>query len=222
MDQEPNAHCQTWELIPWVVNGTATAAQRERVEAHLRACADCREEFALQQQFHTAMLARPSAVPDPQPALARLFARLELQGDLTPAETPPRRRSRASTWLVAAVVVQAVGLGLLGAALLHRSGDATPAESGYRTLSSSAPGQAAVAIRLVAAPDMTLATLRQLLGDAGLRIVETNTDNSIFGLARIDAAKSANAEFIRVTLLRLRAQPGVLLAEPVGEAGRAP
>ncbi|MCQ4165822.1 anti-sigma factor [Tahibacter harae] len=224
MNQEPNAHCQTWELIPWVVNGTATAAQRERVEAHLRTCADCREEFALQQQFHAAMLARPAVTSDPQPALAQLFARLELQGELAPVETVPRRRHRANAWLAAAVVVQAVGLGLLGAALLHRSGNgsAAPAEAGYRTLSSTAPGRAAAAIRLVAAPDMTLATLRQLLGETGLHIVEANTDNSIFGLASVDAAQTANAEFINAALLRLRAQPGVLLAEPVGDAGRAP
>ena len=24
MNDQPNAHCRTWDLIPWVVNGTAT------------------------------------------------------------------------------------------------------------------------------------------------------------------------------------------------------
>ena len=225
MNQEPNAHCQTWELIPWVVNGTASAAQRERVAEHLRDCADCREEFALQQQFHAAMQAQPATLTDPQPALAQLFARLELQGELPLAAPAPRRRPhRATAWLAAAVVVQAVGLGLLSAVLLNRPGhgNAAPPADAYRTLSSTAPGRAASAIRLVAAPDMTLATLRQLLGESGLHIVEANADNSIFGLAATDAAKDTSAEFINAALLRLRAQPGVLLAEPVGDAGRAP
>lgn len=224
MNQEPNAHCQTWELIPWVVNGTASAAQRERVAEHLRGCADCREEFALQQEFHAAMQAQPATVTDPQPVLAQLFARMELQGELPLAAPAPRRRAhRATAWLAAAVVVQAIGLGLLSAVLLNRPGTvAPPVDAGYRTLSSTAPGHAASAIRLVAAPDMTLATLRQLLGESGLHIVEANADNSIFGLATVDAAKATNAEFIGAALLRLRAQPGVLLAEPVGDAGRAP
>lgn len=225
MNQEPNAHCQTWELIPWVVNGTATAAQRERVQEHLRSCADCREEFAQQQRFHAALQAQPALVSDPQPALARLFARMELQGELPlAAPVPHRRPSRATAWLAAAVVVQAIGLGLLSAVLLNRPGPVMPPAdtAGYRTLSSAAPGRAAAAIRLVAAPDMTLATLRQLLGESGLHIVEANTDNSIFGLASVDAAKATHTEFIAAAVLRLRAQPGVLLAEPIGDAGRAP
>jgi anti-sigma factor RsiW len=227
MTHEPHVHRLTWELIPWVVNGSASTEQRERVEAHLRDCADCREEYARQQQFHAAMLAQPAPAADAQPALARLFARMELAGELDLATALPVRRGKGRTtaWLAAAVVVQAIGLGLLGAALLGRPGDAGTsvpvADAGYRTLSSEAPGRAAAAIRLVPAPDMTLAALRQLLGQAGLRIVEANRDNSIFGLAPVDADRSADAAFFDTALLLLRGQPGVLLAEPIGEAARA-
>ncbi|HSX62364.1 MAG TPA: zf-HC2 domain-containing protein [Tahibacter sp.] len=229
MNDEPNAHCRTWDLIPWVVNGTATPAQRERVEQHLRDCADCRHEFALQQQFQAGLRIDAGAVIDPQPGLQRLLARLDLEpaavADAFPAierEFPARRASRGFTpWLAAAVVVQAIGLSLLGGFVLGRP-DAAPAGESYRTLSSET-ARAGATIRLVVAPDTTLANLRRMLADAQLRIVESTADNAAFGLAPKNAALSTNPDFVAGAIAQLRREPGVVLVEPVaGAAGRAP
>lgn len=237
MSDEPNAHCRTWDLIPWVVNGTATPEQCERVEQHLRDCADCRHEFALQQQFQAGLLADADAdaAPDPQPALQRLLTRLDTELPLTgaafpaldaPARFPAGPRAAAgrwTPWLAAAVVVQAIGLSLLGGMMLGRPDAGPPAAggSGYRTLSSEGARKPA-AIRLVVAPDTTLARLRGLLGETQLRIVESTADNAAFGLAPQDAAMAGDSEFVRNAIARLRSEPGVMLVEPIaGAAGPA-
>ncbi len=41
------AHAELTMLLPWYVNGTLGAADRERVLEHLSSCADCREEVSL-------------------------------------------------------------------------------------------------------------------------------------------------------------------------------
>jgi len=229
MNDEPNAHCRTWDLIPWVVNGSATDEQRERVAQHLRDCANCRDEFALQQQFHDGLHADTAAAHDPQPGLQRLLARIDAEaatgsGAFPALDEPTPLRPRAvrwTPWLAAAVVVQAIGLALLGGFVLGRPdpAESTATSAGYRTLSSDA-AKSTAAIRLVVAPDTTLAQLRGLLSLTQLRIVESTADNAAFGLAPQDAALAGNAEFVRTTIARLRSEPGVVLAEPIaGAAG---
>lgn len=226
MNDQPNAHCRTWDLIPWVVNGTATPAQRERVEQHLRDCADCRREFALQQQLQAGLRDEPEATHDPQPALQRLLARLDAELPAASTAFPARPRAmsaRWTPWLAAAVLVQAIGLALLGGMLLGRpdAGTSVAGEPGFRTLSSEGVPTTA-AIRLVVAPDTTLAYLRALLDQNRLRIVESTVDNAAFGLAPQDAAMAGNPEFVRNALTRLRSESAVVLAEPVaGAAGPA-
>lgn len=230
MNDEPNAHCQTWDLIPWVVNGTATRSQRERVENHLRDCLDCRNEFALQQQFHAGMCAdaQGRVDSDPQPALQRLFARLDAESASTeiatpfPSAAPRRAASRWTGWLAAAVVVQAIGLALLGGVVLGRpvATGATPDDAAYRTLSSGGEVCSDAVIRLVVTPDTTLDAVRRVLGDTQLRIVDGSADTAALALAPRDAARAADAGFVGSALAQLRATPGVVLAEPIaGSAG---
>jgi Putative zinc-finger len=217
MTDDTHSHSQVWELIPWLVNGSATAAQRRIVEAHVRHCADCRGELDLQQRFRAGMLADAAAAADPQPGLDSLLARIDAEA---PGQFPGIAAAPAKSWtpwLAAAIVVQAIGLALLGSALLLRAPvplAQQPAPTpDYATLSQPAATVETPALRLVAAPDMTLAALRQLLADNDLQVVHSNADGSILGLA--PRAAAAPREALTATLARLRASPGVLLAEPV-------
>lgn len=211
MTHDSSSHSQIWELIPWVANGTASAAQCERVHEHLSHCADCRDEYAQQCRFLAGMQLDTTAAAPAQPALRRLMQRIdEAEGESLPAAAP--RGLRAVPWLAAAVVVQALGLALLGYALVQRPA-AAPAD--YVTLSQApAPAPAAVAVRLVAAAEMDLASLRRMLGENGLHIVQSNADNSIFGLAPREGTTLSPAA-VDAAVARLRREPGVLLAEPV-------
>ena len=51
---ENRVHQETWGLLPWLANGRADAAQRDRAEAHLAECADCRAELAREQRLSAA------------------------------------------------------------------------------------------------------------------------------------------------------------------------
>ncbi|TDR47601.1 putative zinc finger protein [Tahibacter aquaticus] len=209
MNHDTTPHSQIWELIPWVANGTATPAQQQRVQEHLRDCSDCRDEYAQQCRFLAGMQLDDDAPPAAEPALRRLMQRIDAaEPAILPAPSAPARlAARAVPWLAAAVVVQAIGLALLGSALVQRP-PATRAD--YVTL-SQAPASERAAVRLVAAPEMDLASLRRVLGETGLHIVQSNADNSIFGLA---PARTAPAVDVAEAIARLRREPGVLLAEP--------
>lgn len=212
-------HRQLWDLIPWVVNGSADAAERQAVEEHLPHCADCREEYAFQSRVHAGIAAEAPATPEPdaQAGLRRLFAHLDAQADADAFQaavseaTRPRRFRAGSRALVAAVVVQAIGLALFAALLLQRE----RSDAHYETL-TRAPAQASSAtIRLVPAPTLTLAELQAILAAEKLQIVESNASGSIYGLAPgADAPTVAAAQ----TVERLRRRPGILLAEPIASA----
>lgn len=209
----PLTHRETWELIPWVVNGTATPTDRQNVERHLRDCADCRDEYALQMQFHAGMNAGADVERDAHPSLRRLLSRIDMPETEGLDDARPSARARWPQWLAAAVVVQAVGLTLLGGALFQRSG--TP-DADYRTLTNATSASAA-SIRLVPSPQLSLAELTQLLSEHQLHIVETNADNTILGVVPTHDAADIDA-----IIAQLRRQPGVLLAEPTAGAVHAP
>ena len=225
-ENEAQAHRQTWDLLPWIVNGTATADDRRRVETHLSECSDCRDEFALQSQLHAGINVETAASRSAQPALQRLLARIDTsEGDAPDTQVhweDPRTfvgGTRGSPrWvqaLVAAVVVQAIGLSLLGALLLeHTPSASNRSGAGYETLSSAPSVSSSASIRLVPSATLTIAALQALLAESDLRIVETSGNNAIFGVA----AASARPIDVPAVIARLRADPGVKLAEPIAAA----
>lgn len=237
------SHAETWELVPWLINGTASREDRTRVEEHLKDCADCRNEYAWQCQLYAGIGAAldRTVISEPHAALQRLHSRIdtaETQQDrsdrlpLIEAAAPKRGTVTLTVqrrWfraLVAAAVVQAIGIALLGGFLSGQgsgfdtgSSSATPSAP-YVTL-SSAPQHAASAatIRFVPSPTMTLGQLQATLEMAQLHVVESSANNTVYGLANKPASEGSEGatgdEAVLVALARLRSQPGVLLAEPI-------
>ncbi len=60
--QHQDTHAQVWAQIPWLVNGSASAAQRQQADLHLRSCADCQQELIRQQALAQALNELPSAL----------------------------------------------------------------------------------------------------------------------------------------------------------------
>jgi hypothetical protein len=116
---------------------------------------------------------------------------------------------------VAAVVVQAVGLGAAGLALRERQ-RSIDGDGEYRTLGAPTAPPAAASLRLVPAPQMPFGELQPLLSRTGLVAVEIAPDGASVGLAAADGSpRTAEA-----ALPQLRAAPGVLLVEPLRPATR--
>ena len=194
-----------WEMMPWVMQGSATQEQGAWLESHLAQCESCRAEFAQQSRLRLA-LSLPADVPvNADVGLGRLLARLDT------ADAPePRPRSRPPSWLsralVAAVLVQALGIGVLGVKLWSMGG-ANPA---YRTLSQETLPAAPGAIRVVPDASMTLADWSALLHALRLQVVSGPNDVGAYTVAPVSSASTAQH-----ALQQLRTTRGILLAEPV-------
>ncbi len=206
-------HRQAWDLIPWVLNGTAAAAERALVMDHLQACADCRAEFDFQQQLQQG-LALTEAAPglDADRALEGFWQAAASSAPPVPPVPSRKAAPRRQRWLVAAVLVQAVGLAGLAALLALR---ADPAAD-YQVLSRPDLAASAATIRIAPAPGLQLGELRALLARSDLQIVQASADAGHLGLALAPGARFDQAQ----ALQRLRAEPGILLAEPLQAGGR--
>jgi anti-sigma factor RsiW len=207
-------------LLPWYAIGRLPAADVERVTQHLERCAICRDDLAHERELRLLMKSDDRVEYAPQAGLARTLARIDELGrdapnstlaTIEPAALPPRR-TVTSQWLIAAVVVQAIGLGVLGAALLHRTApDATRAQ--YETLSTS-PAQVApgARIRAVFAPAVTLAELKTMLAAGNLTIVRGPNDAGAYTLASTEPHWAEDGRDAAIAALRSDAR--VLFVEP--------
>lgn len=216
-------HQQVWESLPWMANGTASAEQRHRANTHLAGCADCRRELAAQQRLLQAVAeAPPHPAVDAEAGLLNLLDRLDAPAVEQPLPSPapphaPRREANRLTMALAvAVVVQAIGLGVLGLQL----GNDDHGSADYRTLSTvnQQPEPAAAprpSLQVVPAESMTMADWQRLLQTHGLRVVGGPNAVGAYALA---PAAGAQAQPIETLLARLRATPGVRMAEPVEPA----
>src|SRR5215471_21193246 len=79
-------HRQTFDTIPWLVNGRVSDDERRALDAHLRECAECRSELASQERLHAAMKdSGPRVDYAPGASLQKLWTRI---GDSAPNELP--------------------------------------------------------------------------------------------------------------------------------------
>ena len=196
---------RAWELMPWALQDSAPAAQKEWLMAHLARCEACSTEFAQQARLRVA-LSLPTDVPlDADAGLARLMKRLD-----APASGSFPERQGSSGWLLkglaAAVLIQAIGIGVLGTRLL------SDAQAPYRTLSAAAVAAPvpADAIRVVPDPAMKMADWNQLLHGLGLRVTGGPNSVGAYTVVPVDPASAAAHP-----LQQLRTSAGIRLAEPV-------
>jgi hypothetical protein len=226
-------------LLPWYITGRLSPADAERVGQHVGHCAVCREDLADQRALRTRMRAEPSVEIAPQAGLAATLARIDelgrelapaaapVSGSVTPnvtsidraahrATQPLRRQARVTQWLAAAAVVQAIGLALVGRALLQSPANtaADKPAAGYQTLSTPEPAVPGGQIRAVFARTMSVDALHGLLRSQHLVIVGGPTEAGVFTLGLDAGAAGPEA-----ALQGLRADPLVQFAEPTSALG---
>ncbi|NUR21600.1 zf-HC2 domain-containing protein [Frateuria sp.] len=194
-----------WELMPWVLQDSASQEQAAWLENHLAGCAPCRAEFAQQSRLRLALSLPHDLSFNVEAGLKRLLVRLDASD---PLKTPRQPRPRA--WLVralaAAVFAQAVGLGVLGVKL------AAVENPPYRTLSETPPPAPPGAIHVVPDAGMTLADWNALLRALHLQVVHGPNSVGAYTVVPADAATAGQI------LPKLRAARGIRLAEPVSAA----
>ena len=208
------AHFEAQQVLPWLANGSLSGAELQRTEAHLQVCAACRAELAL---LHTVRAAGQSDVPglDVDSALARLLPQLDAPAITAPAPAIQRgwREKFAAndrSWLRAGVLLQCCVIATLGVLLAHSYSTPDSQAGNYRALGATAAARSNLVVSFK--PDTPERELRRILIDSGTRVVGGPTATGAWLLDTEGAAASA--------ALKLRAEPAVLLAEPLGVEGR--
>ena len=197
---DPDGHGRVRALLPWYVNGRLDDAERAEVETHLAACSRCRSELVLERELH-ALHDLPLPEGDPDGRWAEWRQRIENPGP--PVAAPAGRRP----WWSWALGAQALLVVLLAALLLMPRSETAP----YRGQGSAAATSANAVVMFN--PQTTEAQWRQALKASNARLVggPTTTHGYLLHLPLADEA----------ALAKLRAQPGVTLAEALA-AGETP
>lgn len=224
MSPVPDTHAEAWSLLPWLANGRLPAADREWVDAHVHACAECRAELANQRDLAQRMRgddAATNAAGDEQRSFDKLWSRIEAAESATPsstaadAGTPASARSGSRTvrWLAAAVIVQGIGLALFGFNALRAP--PAPATGEFTTVTTVGPVRGdAPRLSLVFAPEASIGSINTLLANQGLTLVSGPglSGNFTAALSADAVAAGASAESVAAVISR---DPNVTFAQPV-------
>jgi anti-sigma-K factor RskA len=201
-DLTHDEHREMADLVPWYVNGTLGAPERQRVDAHVLACKACRDDLQLERRLFEGMAAEPPVEYMPAASLKRLQAALDARGAAAPAPEKsvrirPTRGSILWKGLAAAsIVVAAVIAAFLAADRWPPFRDRGPPI--YRTVTSPRPHAPDEVIRAVFSPGLTLLDLQAILGESQLRIVSGPTEAGVYSLA----ATSSRPVSVSLGLLR--------------------
>ena len=219
-------HQRAADLIPWYVNGTLDAAESEGLAAHLEGCAPCRSDYEAQLRLFEAMQPDATLAFATEPSFKKLMARISSNEDagelavrsgtvrtpVIPAPARGRMIGRMSRWLAAAVVVEALALGL-GVWAWH--GRFTSSAPTYVTLTSPTPSyHEGARIRVVFRSALSVEGLGAILHEAGAHIIDGPTDSNVYtlGFAGVGPAPAV----LEQKIAALRASSDVLFAEPLG------
>jgi hypothetical protein len=208
-------HRDVQSLLPWFVSGTLDESERDRVEAHLSKCADCRAELSVERRLSRSIAetpadARASDVEHGWEIISRSLGpqsrtRLSFGGRIEGLALRLKAafpRPGSSAWLGWAVAAQFCLLIVMGVALWRDEQSAR-----YHAL-AAAPISAVANIVVIFKPDTPERDLRAILRSSGARLVGGPTASDAYLLRVAPAARDA-------ALARLRQETEVVLAEPV-------
>ncbi len=207
-------HREVAELLPWHATGALEPEERERVEAHLSVCADCREELAFQEQLRDMVADTPL---DVEHGWARMRHRIDREASRRPRFQPQAWARRAfggailapsgsgggavsawAGWAAAASLLVTAGVVWVSPSLW-------PAQ--YHTLSAKvAPTSGNIVV--IFKPDTPEHALRDALSASHARVVDGPTQAGGYVLAA-PAAERPRA------LAVLRGRTEVALAQPI-------
>lgn len=215
-------HDELSGLLPWYVNGTLGEPERQHIEAHLAACAVCRDEVQRERLVYQRLSAKQAVEYLPGPSLQRLQARLDgMKQSAPPAhesglDGKTLRQSRRAAWrMAAAAAVVAVVVGVVAVNGWMPARPPAP-EASYHTVTTPVSRPAEEVIRAVFSPSITLVELQAILDESQLRIISGPTEAGVYSLA------ATSSRPVVSSLAILRQHSGVRFAEstlPLPKAG---
>jgi hypothetical protein len=214
------SHEESWLLLPWLANGRLSAAERSRIELHVRGCAECTREVELQRRLCDTLTEPARVTYAPGPSFRRLMERI----DAAPAaRTAPSvtsaARARAAwrppglAWAASFVLLSLAGV--LAASAYRWS---QPLYVTHTEVAAATPGVLHVAFER----SLPIGDAEQLLLSAGARVVEGPDRSGVFGVAPVaDAAAPEREAQLRALAARLRSESQVRWVEPLADLQRS-
>jgi hypothetical protein len=203
-------HREVQDLLPWYLGDQLDAAERERVEAHLKVCAECQAEVRFQEQVGSQVAALPL---DVERGWAQIRQRIAEEAAPRDAWRPIRMPGATALawraaptwggWALASVLLVAVVL-----APKPFGGAQT-----YHALASR-PAAAQADMVVVFRPETPERQLRAALKASGAEIVGGPTEADAYILSAPPDRRAA-------ALSALRRRSEVVMAEPI-DRGAAP
>ncbi|MDH3532892.1 MAG: zf-HC2 domain-containing protein [Gammaproteobacteria bacterium] len=204
------SHEQARDLLPWLVNDSLKADERDRVDEHAKSCVICRRELAELGNLRASIAQYDDPIAVPAPDMRRINARIDA---LIEKETRLQRllsglrEFMASPWRIAFAAQTALLL-ILGTAMLWPQ----DAPVDYITLTSPQTLPDGAYIRVVFDPTLGGPELSDLLDAMHLTLVEGPSDRGVATLGFTAAASVAERHDVVANLLT---NPAVLFAVPV-------
>jgi len=190
------SHQDAWLSLPWLANGRLSGAERLRIEEHVRGCALCTREVAMQRRLCDVLTEPERITYAPGPSFRKLMDRIDGRAPVAPAEPRPSRlRSfaarRSSLWRPpglawAASFLLVVGFVGLAATTYHRWSQ--PLYNTYTT--RQAPP---TVLHVAFVPSLSITEVSDALRSAGARVVEGPDATGIFGVTPVAASQSAGS-----------------------------
>lgn len=203
-------HEQAAELLPWLVNGSLEADQREDVLAHAMGCVICRRDMDELERFSHSVAMAVEAMPIPAPDMRNINTRID--GLIDRQNSRWRWVSRLrdvvfSPWRLA-FAVQTVLIIVLAAALFSQGSEAPE----FTTLTQPPALADGHYLRVVFSPDLEASKFAGLLEKRQLTVADGPSESGVYTLAMLRTLTDDE----RFRLLEgLRSDPNVLFAQPV-------
>jgi anti-sigma factor RsiW len=199
-------HDEAEELLPWYATGQLDSADRARVERHIYACADCREQLILERRLIEQYQAT-------SPQIESGWARLKAQIAPPPPVSAPRPSMLGELWsLLSRPAVATLAVAQLAFVVVAGSVLLSLSRPDYHALGSAPEPASANAIIMFRA-EASAQDVRDTLDMARASIVDGPTSAGAY-LIHVNPATRA------AVLTKLQADDDVQLAQPVDGASR--
>ncbi len=221
---ETCSHSDAWLMLPWLANGRLGSAERARIEEHVRGCAQCAREVALQRRLCEVLTEPERVTYAPGPSFRKLMDRIDGRRTLPPAEPRAAKlrgwavrggsawRPPGLAWAASFVLVTGV-LGL--AATGYRW-----SQPAYLTHTAAPVAGSATVLHVAFLPSLSITEVGEALRSAGARVVEGPDSAGIVGVvpaATAGDAAAGSAE-LRALAVRFRADARVRWVQPLAAA----
>jgi len=234
---DPASHEEAWLALPWLANGRLSQAERDKIEPHVRECAECREELAFQRLLCNTLTEPDRVTYAPGPSFRKLMDRIDgvapqprktSEPNSKTSATLARSRSRRwgslelSLWRPPGLAWAASFVLMVGLAAVFTTANRSappPDAPVYRTHTDTAAAAPDV-LHIIFQGSVTIREAEEVLRSSDAHIVEGPDSQGIFGVApgasgTNNPAPDRSIRELHVLWARLHTDPRVRWVEPV-------